>query len=388
MLWYVNQPVEKERERLDLGLGLRNEVWFFNNLACPGIGNVPHPRIYTLSILGIHLAKELGQTSSAITVANAIEALSLKVTYKSLNSDDYVYRGSRAFGRDSQNLSYNFLKQSKNYVTVTYRQTTTRYLTSKFGIGLVSSGTRFSSYQLSEPAISIINGLDQVENLKSWVLKGNVNLAKFNWLSLEGISKIEKEIYNSLINSEYHNSFFSNFPNLRKNIYNLIFTGTNEKKIENFLIGDEKNAYLLSINFLEIKRLLDIEVHKAGKELNKNQYNVVPMNTLEREDMKKIIDKIISFQTLLNQIELIPEQKPFIIEATKLFDDLVKTTDEKEFISKILIRAPDYFYIEKGFKYRKAPKYNPDMFNGDMLEEDTYVPYSVVNLIKQLEFLK
>ena len=357
-------------------------------MACPGIGNVPHPRIYTLSILGIHLAKELGQTSSAITVANAIEALSLKVTYKSLNSDDYVYRGSRAFGRDSQNLSYNFLKQSKNYVTVTYRQTTTRYLTSKFGIGLVSSGIRFSSYQLSEPAISIINGLDQVENLKSWVLKGNVNLAKFNWLSLEGISKIEKEIYNSLINSEYHNSFFSNFPNLRKNIYNLIFTGTNEKKIENFLIGDEKNAYLLSINFLEIKRLLDIEVHKAGKELNKNQYNVVPMNTLEREDMKKIIDKIISFQTLLNQIELIPEQKPFIIEATKLFDDLVKTTDEKEFISKILIRAPDYFYIEKGFKYRKAPKYNPDIFNGNMLEEDTYVPYSVVNLIKQLEFLK
>lgn len=389
MNWYVTEPVELERQRLDLSLGLRNSMWFFNNLACPGVGSVSHPRLYTHSIIGIEVARRVNH-DSPILVANAIEALSLKATYRSLSKEDFIYRGVRAFGRDDKNLSYNFLKQSKNYVSITYRQSTSRYLTDTFGIGLVKKGTRFSNYELSQPALTILEGLNNnkkhnIDRLEAWVRNGNNDLSAYKWLSLENLESIERETISKLHEQDLSEiSFFKNFKFLRKNVFKVI--KENGSILEN-LKEEEKTAFKASEMFLHIKDLLDIAVRKAGQALSLDEYSTIEPNSLSKDEMKKIQSLIKDLNQLKENLPLANHQKSYIEDSKNFFASLLEIKDEKKFLLKLLERAPDFFVVNSDGTFHKAVTFNGDNFRGEIIPTSVILPYSVKNLSKQWEVL-
>ncbi len=391
MQWYVTEAVEREAQRLDLSLGLRNSVWFYNNAPCPGIGSVNHPRLYTHSVLGIYIAKKLNL--SAITITNAIEALSLKLTYNANNGENYNHRGSRAFGRDQDNLSYNFLKLAKNYVTITYRQNTSRYLTNTFGIGLVNKGSRYSNYELANSGLEIVSelntGSDHYEKLLSeWVLGNSLSSRGRSWLEMSKIQQVEKRIFLERFRSSLgSDSFFFNLKDLRKNIFEYFINKGSEAEIQGHLAGEEMNIYAASLKFLEIKELLNVEIRRAGQELEEHFYNSITANSLSKDIVKLIQKKITEHNNLLAKLDLTSHQRAYVSDSQLLFKELLKEDDRVRFLCILLDRAKDFFVVEDNGKYKRAVTYTKENFQGSLESELEIHPYAVKNLKSQLEIL-
>jgi hypothetical protein len=150
--WYLAEPDKLEDERIDLTLGLRSAIRYYNDLVAPGVGNVTFIRQITWSLLSVRYAKSL--KVGAIKLANSIEALGLKAFYNTmLDITNYNYRGVRAFVRSNFNdlNSYKDLSQPRNYVQITYRQNTTRSLPYHTGLGFVNGNTSFEGFTLTAP---------------------------------------------------------------------------------------------------------------------------------------------------------------------------------------------------------------------------------------------
>ncbi len=151
---FIPYPTNVSAGRADLSLGLRASTRFYGDLVAPGIGGVDFVRRLSWSVAAIDLAGEL--ELNPIETANAIEALALKAHYYvTEDKDDYHYRGKRAFARDHKlweyaNKDFNTLRQPKNYVSVTYRQSTTRTLPESTGLGLTTKGRFFSQFHLTD----------------------------------------------------------------------------------------------------------------------------------------------------------------------------------------------------------------------------------------------
>lgn len=188
--WYLAEPDRLEDERIDLTLGLRGAIRYYNDLVAPGIGNVTFIRQITWSLLSIKYAKSL--KVGAIKLANSIEALGLKAFYNSMpDITHYNYRGVRAFVRTSFNElnSYKELSQPRNYVQITYRQNTTRSLPYHTGLGFVNGNTSFEGFTLTGPGEELVSAFESTFNrpsveaiLNDWIYNGKTmsadNLAK------------------------------------------------------------------------------------------------------------------------------------------------------------------------------------------------------------------
>lgn len=326
-------------------------------------------------------------------ITNAIEALSMKLTYNSIsNKADYNFRGTRAFGRDQENLTFNFLKYAKNYVAITYRQNTSRYLTSKFGVGLVKSGTRFSKYELSDSALEIVSEFNTGTRhyrdlLRGWVTRGN---KQFNgsWLRMTKLQNIEKRIYNELHVAPLSEvSFFSNFKKLRMHNYNVLSNKGTLQNLLSTLKGQEKIISEASIKFLEIKNLLDIEVRKAGHALEDHIHNTIQINTLKKDTMVLLQILMRELDEMITSINLTQWQLGFISDSRNLFSTLCRINNTTDFLSTLLKRAPDFFVVVANGKYRRAMTYNKDNFIGSLEPNLKMTPYSIRNLKRQLEAL-
>lgn len=180
--WFLADPEIIEGKRVDLNLGLRGSIRFYNDLTAPGIGNVSFIRQLTWSCLALYYSEELNESSTKL--ANAIEAFGLKAYYNSKKGNEYQFRGSRAFARTSWDdlNSYKALSTKNNYVQITYRQSTTRSLPYTSGIGLVDSGAVFSNYVLSSSGRELIENLEKQYNshkhgsiLKKWIEESRVS---------------------------------------------------------------------------------------------------------------------------------------------------------------------------------------------------------------------
>ncbi|MBK6532761.1 MAG: hypothetical protein IPF99_25165 [Deltaproteobacteria bacterium] len=137
------------RERAGLtrrtrGLGLGAAVRAFNELAVPGIGGVWFARPLAWAVLGIRLAR--GRSFSAVSVANAIEALAC--WHARADPDSRVRGRTMLAGVPNGFVSFREAARRGFYVTQPMRQGTVQALR---GLGLVHEGPqRFNAYQLTE----------------------------------------------------------------------------------------------------------------------------------------------------------------------------------------------------------------------------------------------
>lgn len=211
--WFLSDPEIIDGKRVDLTLGLRGSIRYYNDLTAPGIGNVTFIRQLTWSCLALYYADELNEGSSKL--ANAIEAFGLKAYFNNCKSDEYDYKGIRAFSRttwDELN-SYKSLSVKNNYVQITYRQNTTRSLPYRTGLGLVNDESVFSKFILSTSGRELIENLESQYGsykhgyiLKKWVQE-NKSSTSMNTVSerFGPIStKSEKENIYTRLNSFVH----------------------------------------------------------------------------------------------------------------------------------------------------------------------------------------
>lgn len=122
------------RSRVDLTFNLGDAIRYHREMTVPGIGGLTFVRQLSWAIMGIALSKENRSTNSpkANVIANAIEALGCKIEYYRATSEGkkYSFIGSRAFGKRDDISTFKHLRQSKNYVQNTYRQSIVSALTS------------------------------------------------------------------------------------------------------------------------------------------------------------------------------------------------------------------------------------------------------------------
>lgn len=177
--WFLTTPEELEIQRIDLTLGLRGSIRYYNDLVAPGIGNVTFVRQITWSLIAVKYAKQL--KVSAIRLANAIEALGLKAHYSQNRKDfrDGRYRGSRAFERSTFEEINGFkdLSQAKNYVQITFRQNTTRSLPQHTGLGVVEGSNSFEGFSLSQAGSEMLAKYEAEYNHPS------TEHIVFNWIN-------------------------------------------------------------------------------------------------------------------------------------------------------------------------------------------------------------
>jgi hypothetical protein len=233
--WFIPYPDNISAERADLSFGLRSSIRFYGDLVAPGIGSVNFVRRLSWSVAAIALAKDLNV--NAMELANALEALALKAHYFVSKGSDFKYRGSRAFGRDNEKwfgckTSFTKLKESKNYVQITYRQNTTRSLPVETGLGLTTSGRFFSRFSLTDSGKMLADaflrqkGLGRggafVEGfLHEWVLKPNISV-KAKYGSIDKLlgpnvnnESREKDIVYNRLSAEV----FKGFPGIKKDVH-------------------------------------------------------------------------------------------------------------------------------------------------------------------------
>ena len=176
--WYLATPEELDIQRIDLTLGLRSSIRYYNDLVAPGIGNVSFIRQIMWSLIAVKYSKKF--KVSGIKLSNAIEALGLKAFYN-VNRATYRekgYRGTRAFERSTleEINSYKELCQPRNYVQITYRQNTTRSLPQQTGLGVVDGNTSFEGFNLS-PA-----GLEMLSAYEAEYYQPSTELILHNWI--------------------------------------------------------------------------------------------------------------------------------------------------------------------------------------------------------------
>ena len=145
--WFIPKPEKMPPQRATLRLGLGRADRFYRELAVPGIGGVEFVRQISWSLLGLALSevRELRRHRPNM-IANGIKALACKLTWKHLADTDGLedyggpMRGKLASNRSPEKMSFADLTNRRNYVQVTYRQSTV--------IGHVNAGTKSSAAPL------------------------------------------------------------------------------------------------------------------------------------------------------------------------------------------------------------------------------------------------
>jgi len=151
--WFIPVPEESdESQRATLDLELNKARRHYRELVVPGIGGVGFVRQLSWAVAGIMLAQE--RRKSAISIANAIEALACKLEWRENEKPNRI-KGKRAFQRYEDALGFKQLTQRKYYVLVPFRVSTSRALV---GLGL-AQGTRFNSMTLTEEKGEALAGL-------------------------------------------------------------------------------------------------------------------------------------------------------------------------------------------------------------------------------------
>lgn len=200
--WFIPSVEEFQSERALLHLGLNGALRHYRELVVPGIGGVWFVRQLSWAVAGIALAKKYSLKPAK--VANAIEALACKLEWRD-DPDNYNKRGQRAFSRDSEDNIWSFsaLSDKKNYVQVTYRQSTVRAL-----IGLkLATGTRFNAMELSGTGHNLSEaflGQKKIyDSLSSWFNGKDINATN---AIVEGLvsraTAEEKEIARNILRAD------------------------------------------------------------------------------------------------------------------------------------------------------------------------------------------
>jgi hypothetical protein len=164
MTYLILERDDFDIQRADLSFKIRGSVRFYNELVAPGIGAAWKVRDFSRAVAGLYLKQTVSTKSSAIAIANAIEALGNKL-YWSVNNrvapEGFRIRGKRAFARYQDDWRFSQLSQSKYYVQITQRQNITRALTAGYGLDFSQGSSRFNRMELSqsgqELALSFLN---------------------------------------------------------------------------------------------------------------------------------------------------------------------------------------------------------------------------------------
>ena len=156
----IPEPDYFDISRADLSLGLRSASRYYFELIVPGIGGAYRTRHLSWAVAGIHM-KELRETAStAVKIANGIEALANKLQWQAYESKtDSRNRGKLAFSRSAEEWSFDKLSHRKYYVQVTHRQQNTRALPIDTGLGLSTGSSRYNGMVLTPVGIDLARAL-------------------------------------------------------------------------------------------------------------------------------------------------------------------------------------------------------------------------------------
>ena len=170
--WFLADLSEYSATRALLDLGLRSADQHFRELVVPGIGSVWFVRQLSWTTAAIRMVEHHGVKSFTKTdAAHAIEALACKAEYLH-DKESLRIRGKRAFDKDPDGnvtRSAAALVKPGSYVSTTFRQGTTRALTS---LGLATGG-RFRQFCLTPAGASLADEILKGSGFGS----GNRNLA-------------------------------------------------------------------------------------------------------------------------------------------------------------------------------------------------------------------
>lgn len=367
--WFLSDPEVIEGKRVDLTLGLRGSIRYYNDLIAPGIGNVTFIRQLTWSCLALYYSDELNEGSAKL--ANAIEAFGLKAYFNNSKSEEFGYKGTRAFNRttwDELN-SYKSLSVKNNYVQITYRQNTTRSLPYRTGLGLVNDESVFSKFTLSTSGYELVENLESQYGsykhgfiLKKWIQENksstsvNTVSERFGPIS----TKSEKQDIYTRLNSFVHEGVegLRGDINRRERIINIFKT---EKEIKNFnttLSILKKHDYLEL--YSDMKKAIEFyQMLYCGQVILSKIFNELLISKCLEIGSDKYQDEIInlkkSAETYLNN-----ETNHILNPDAKLFATTIKNGNNEEIIIDIINRDKRVSEIIDG-KIVKGPLFRDDI---------------------------
>ena len=147
--WGAIEPAESSTSRLRLDFGLRSAILRFNEWAVPGLGGAFFVRQLSWSCMGLRLAPDIGDKTTAARIAEGLEALAGWIVVRHAHGDKVEedrIQGKRKF-KDLKSLSFDDVSGGGAYVTVPFRRAATRALP---GLGFCTEEARFSALTLTQ----------------------------------------------------------------------------------------------------------------------------------------------------------------------------------------------------------------------------------------------
>lgn len=185
--WGVVRPSDTGESRVRLNFGLGSAILRFNEWTVPGLGSASFVRQLSWACMGLLLWPRVERRTTAAKVAESLEACASWMAIKTGENVDHRVLGKRKLAGRTE-LSFDDVATRGAYVTVTFRQGTTRALP---GLGLSDSRTlRFRNLELNQEGL----------NLAAAALRPAVAEKLLHWVDgKEPMKRVDNDVKNALL---------------------------------------------------------------------------------------------------------------------------------------------------------------------------------------------